>query len=64
MEKFINRVLIIKEACYEAVLRGDFRWISLSEQICSGWANIVDFCSVKLSSVDVVRSLGDGAFCI
>ena len=38
-----------------------FRWISLPEQTSSGWA-IMKSCSVKLSSVDVVRSLGGGAF--
>lgn len=38
-----------------------FRRISLSEQTSSGWA-IVYICSVKLSSVDIVRSLGEGAF--
>ena len=38
-----------------------FRRISLSEQTSSGWA-IVYICSVKLSSVDIVRSLGEWAF--
>lgn len=62
-KSLINRVSIIKEVCYNVSLEGDFRRISLSEQTSSGWA-IMYICSVKLSSVDVVRSLGGGAFSI
>ena len=37
----------------------------MSEQTSLGWANIVEFCSVKLSSVrGIVWTLGDGAFLI
>lgn len=55
-KSLINRVPIIKAACYEAALgrfSDRFRRISLSEQTSSGWA-IMYICSVKLSSVDVV----------
>lgn len=51
MEKFINRVPMIKEVSHEEALgefSDRFRWISLSEQTGSGWANDVDFALSNL----------------